>query len=249
MSKHHFKTEAELCAAYITHAQRDSEWTAYPETAGWDILLVRNADGFQIGIQAKMSFNMKVLAQAIEGTCGSWSDDGPDCRAVLVPTAPDGANAVCTALGLSLIRFTGRSGYFDGGLQFHPNLPGGRRGGDHYPYGSNWPEWSPDKRHPLPAYVPDVVAGSAAPIQLTKWKISALKVVAMLQLRGYVTRADFKAIGIDARRWIAPGAGFLDADDAGRFIASKRLPDFEAQHPVVFPQVMAETAAQLGGGA
>lgn len=33
-----FKTEAELCAAFIEWAKKD--WTCYPETAGWDILLV-----------------------------------------------------------------------------------------------------------------------------------------------------------------------------------------------------------------
>ncbi len=90
----------------------------------------------------------------------------------------------------------------------------------------------------MPAYVPDVVAGSSAPIQLTKWKVAALKVLALLHLRGYVVRSDFKSIGIDSRRWIAPGGGFLD-----------HAPDSEAQHPVVFPQIMAEMAKQLGEAA
>lgn len=243
MSKHPFKTEAELCAAYIEFAQRGGNWTAYPETADWDILLVRDSDGFQVGVQAKMAFNMKVLAQAVEGGNCSYREAGPDCRAVLVPTAPEGAGIVCDALGLSLIRFVVR-GHYDSKPSFSPDLPGGRT--QSWPVGRDWPEWSPQKRHKLPDYVPDVAAGAAAPVQLTKWKVCALKMLALLHLRGHVTRADFKAIGIDARRWISPPAGYLDPADGGRWVASGRLPDFEAQHPVVFPQVLAEMAAQLG---
>lgn len=239
MSKHPFKTEAELCAAYIEFAQRGGRWTAYPETEGWDILLVRNADGFQIGVQAKMAFNTKVLAQALEGGFCAWRATGPDCRAVLVPSAPAGAGEVCDALGISLIHYIG--GHRG---DFSPQwMPGQHYG---WPVGREWPEWSPDKRHQLPAYVPDVTAGSAAPVQLTKWKIGALKVLALLHLRGHVTRADLKTIGIDARRWIGAGTGYLDPAGDGRWIASSRLPDFEAQHPVVFPQVLSEMAEQLG---
>jgi hypothetical protein len=244
VSKHPFKTEAELCAAYIEFAQRGGNWTAYPETEGWDILLVRNTDGFQIGVQAKMQFNMKVLAQAVESGGCYYRLAGPDCRAVLVPSAPDGASAVCEALGLSLIRYTGSYRY-----EFSPQRMPSLDYDMSWPTGRDWPEWSPMKRHQLPDYVPDVVAGSAAPIQLTKWKVAAIKLVALLHIRGFVTRADFKAIGLDHRRWLSPPFGYLDPAEDGRWVASSRLPDFEAQHPVVFPQVMAETAAQIGGAA
>jgi hypothetical protein len=47
---------------------------------------VRNADGFQVGIQAKLKFNIDVINQALE-RYGTWNvaGEGPDCRAVLVP--------------------------------------------------------------------------------------------------------------------------------------------------------------------
>ena len=79
-----FETEAALGAAYL--ATIDAErWISYPETAGWDILLVRRADGFQIGIQAKQRMNTDVINQTIEGNrMFSYSQRGPDCRAVLV---------------------------------------------------------------------------------------------------------------------------------------------------------------------
>ncbi|TIU81425.1 MAG: hypothetical protein E5W01_20510, partial [Mesorhizobium sp.] len=60
-----FESEAALCAAFIARLPKD--WTAYPETAGFDILLVRGADGAQIGVEAKMTLNAKVLMQAVEG--------------------------------------------------------------------------------------------------------------------------------------------------------------------------------------
>ena len=82
-----FPTEAALCAQFIELIDKRI-WTPYAETQGWDILLVRRVDGFQIGIQAKLSLNIDVIAQAIESS-GHWSATaaGPDCRAVLVPEA------------------------------------------------------------------------------------------------------------------------------------------------------------------
>lgn len=60
-----FPTEAALCAAFIAAIDKRA-WTPYAETAGWDILLVRKVDGFQIGVQAKLVFNLDVVNQAID---------------------------------------------------------------------------------------------------------------------------------------------------------------------------------------
>ena len=54
-----FAKESDLCAAFL--ASLPEGWTAYPETAGFDILLGREVDGFQIGIQAKLRLNAKVI--------------------------------------------------------------------------------------------------------------------------------------------------------------------------------------------
>ena len=53
-----YPTEVALCSAFIAAVPR--EWTAYAETAGWDILLVRKADGFQIGVEAKLKIGVEV---------------------------------------------------------------------------------------------------------------------------------------------------------------------------------------------
>ena len=97
-----YATEAELVAAFCAlidparWARNPSDaprWTQYHETAGWDLLLV-NPDGVQIGIEAKLSLNPKVLDQALPGRWGE--ERGPDYRAVLVPA--DGLQHHMTAI-------------------------------------------------------------------------------------------------------------------------------------------------------
>lgn len=81
-----FPTEAALCEAFIRDVQAIRGWIVYPETAGFDILLVREDTGHQLGIEAKLRLNEKVIDQILPS---DWSnlcnDEGPDWRAVLVP--------------------------------------------------------------------------------------------------------------------------------------------------------------------
>jgi len=220
-----FATEAALCAAFIAWVQPQG-WTAYAETADFDILLA-HGDGTQIGIQAKMKFNIAVLAQLVDSS-PNWERAGPDFRAVLVPS--DGNSHICSALGLGLFETYGRNG------KFSPEI-GGNRGWE------GWHYWNPRKRCTLPAYVPDVIAGSPAPTKLTEWKVAALRVAATLELRGYVTRSDFRLHGIDHRRWTQD---WLVADPmTGKWLRGPRTPDFAAQHPVVYPKVRADIAEAL----
>ena len=216
-----FATEADLCAAFI--AQLPPLWTAYAETAGWDILLAAG-DGTQIGVQAKLRLNAKVLDQAVGEGWECWREDGPDFRAVLVPE--HGHESLCRALGLVLIHARGD------GRSFEPNL--------RFDHGyRSWHFWNPTRRHKLPAFVPDVVAGASGPVQLTRWKVAALRIFARLEIRGEVTRADFKELGIDIRRWIAPQGWLRPGAVPGQFVATPRL-SVAAQHPEVWPQVLAD---------
>jgi hypothetical protein len=229
-----FKTEIELCARFI--AAIGNDWTAYNETAGWDILLVRKDDGFQIGIQAKLKLSTDVINQAIES---EWvHTTGPDCRAVLVPWGDArGFDKICAYAGLTIIRVTAPGSdekYIYRHNVFDPNLPTMKAG-----WRQEWFELAHDKRHDLPEYVPDVAAGASAPLQLTDWKIKAIKIAVTLERRGHVTRQDFKHHGIDHRRWIAPGQGWLVVTD-GRYTRGPRFPNFKAQHPVVYEQIQAD---------
>jgi hypothetical protein len=233
-----FPSEAALCAAFIAWIDRDVNrkrrlWTPYAETAGWDILLVAD-DGSQIGVQAKLQFNMRVLAQTIPEVWMSWHDIGPDFRAVLVPAADSDAARICGALGITLIapyRARGPDAAFDADLGFRA-------------WTDPWHCWFPGSRCALPAYVPDVPAGASGPVQLSTWKIAALRIVATLDVRGYVTRADFKQHRLDARRWTGPGGWLIPGDQPGRYVRGNAL-RFEQQHPSVYAQVRAEIAAAL----
>lgn len=231
-----FATEVDLCAAFI--ASLPKEWISYAETAGWDILLVRHTDGFQVGIQAKLQLNAEVIAQCIEEYGCYYSDRaGPDCRAVLVPL--DSAykfQRVASYIGFTILGVQAAQDHGSARQRkpsFHPNLPGGYSD-DH------WHEWCPPKRHTLPDYIPDVAAGAPAPNQLTDWKIRALRLMALIEIKGFVTRADFKHLRLDHRRWLA-AEGWLERGAEG-FVACARTPALQAVHPRVYEEVKADAS-------
>ena len=183
--------------------ERD-RWIAYPETADFDVLLRREFDGAQIGIEAKLRLNAHVVAQALPRYRWAPVPEGPDYRAVLVPwnAVDTGMGEICAALGITVIRVS-PNGYGVGeGPRFSPDLPhadGRFRNND-------WFEWCPDQRCKLPDYVPDVIAGSSAPTKLTPWKIAAIKLAIILEDRP-VTRDDFRALDLSPSRWMQnPGA-------------------------------------------
>jgi hypothetical protein len=230
-----FPTEVALCAAFIAAIDKRA-WTPYAETAGWDILLVRKVDGFQIGVQAKLVFNLDVINQTIEDDYSHYRKEGPDCRAILVPETKQRLATICAYIGVTVVAVYGPRPKNVFGMDFDPALPrvdGGRDRGD------DWFEWCPTSRHKLPEYVPDVAAGSSAPIQLTEWKVSAIKIAIILEQRGYLTRQDFRDVGIDHRRWLTP-TGWLKVDE-GRYVRGG-MPDFKGQHPKVYEKIKADAA-------
>ena len=233
----HFKTEAELCAAFIADA-KSKGYVPYAETEGWDILLVA-ADGTQVGIQAKLKFNMKLLAQAMEQSWAIHHAIGPDFRAVLLPHWDHQAADILNALGLGYVRANVSLGGRKVG--FEPDLR------SQFNYGMPWHFWNPEQRHKLPSYIPDVVAGASGPIQLTRWKIGALQITAVLEKRGFVTRQDFKRYGVDHRRWVGYG-GWLDAGaELGQYVRNSTL-NFDKQHPTVYAQVVADLEKEIAAG-
>lgn len=233
-----FATEAAMCAQFLAHVPEG--WTPYAETAGWDILLSRNSDGFQIGIQAKLKLNADVINQAIEeGYSYTIESPGPDCRAIMVPSNESNTFAKIAAyIGLTIIRVRteGTDGNYGHFRKFTPDLPDEK---DRY-WNREWHECCPVKRHRLPDFVPDVEAGAPAPVQLTRWKIGAIKIAVTLEQRGYLTRFDFKHAGIDHRRWIAAFNGWLKIETPGRYIRGDKFPDFKAQHPRVYAEIAAK---------
>lgn len=225
-----FTREVQLCSAFM--ASLPEGWTPYAETGGFDILLVRSLDGFQIGVQAKLKLNAKVIRQACEGSgISELTAPGPDCRAILVPKGAVGDDMaeICRMLGLTVIAL-------QDGLRptFTPALPRLKQDGA----GTVWFEMGPNQRLELPDHVPDVEAGVPAPLRLTAWKIKAIRISVTLERRGFVLRDDFKHHKIDMRRWIAPRTGWLIRREPG-WARGPRLPDFRAQHPRNWAQIEA----------
>ena len=256
-----FTTEADLVAAFVASVQAENEhharhnagrtsgqrrrpvWTIYPETAGWDLLLVDEA-GVQVGVEAKLSLNAKVICQALPDH--RWAQEhGPDYRAVLVPSekVQGHMHPIAAALGLTVLtarreeRWGGKVGVY-----IQPTSLPDEHGGDSYSV-QGWFSWLPAKRCVLPDYVPDVQGGKPCPVALTTWKIKAIKLLILLDRRGGVTRRDMAQLGISPSRWTDPYHGFLKADRIkGQYVRCERTPDLQAQHPTNWIQIEADFA-------
>ena len=227
-----FEKETDLVAEFIDQLNkdyRDNPWTVYPETAGWDLLLVHK-EGFQLGIEAKLSLNAKVIDQALVNQHSSYLQ-GPDYRAVLVPAdkVQHHLGNICAAIGLGMISIRRQQR----GCTYGLNLPN-----EDYSW-REWPNWCPGERCALPDYVPDVAAGDKSPVMLTHWKIKAIKLMILLERNGVVHRGDMKALQISPSRWTDAWHGFLDRTPNG-FVKNERTPDLRAQHPVNYAEIEAD---------
>lgn len=229
-----FESEAALCLAFSIWA-RAQGLVVYPETGGWDLLLVAPS-GAQTGVQAKLRLNLDVLTQAIDHEYLSGGH-GPDHRAVLVPEAR--WSKVPALLGLTVYEPERRPGY--PGIEPPAVLPFRA----HHPGGEPL-DWNPKRRVELPDYVPDVPAGVPSPVQLTPWKIGALRLLARLELHGSITRKDFRDCDVNPSRWytlrwVVP----KDPLQArGAWLRGEECPAFDQQHPDTYAKILAETKAQ-----
>jgi len=247
------RTEADLCARF--RAQLEPGWTVHPEYAAgvesWDMLLVLDsrreptaresrADkrwggsyaplsaGTQVGIEAKLRANVTVLRQALP--C-DWQDvevqPGPDFRAVLVPKATEDFRYVSKQLGIVVLEAEPKvNGYLG---------PVATRLERHLRSCVAWPH---ESRHRLPEVTVDGPAGVPSPVQMTDWRIRAIKLCIRLRDHGYVTRGDFVELGISTttwyHRWLEKG------ERVGRrqhWVAKECFVPFDERHP--------EAAAQL----
>jgi len=190
-------SEADLCADLIAHARADG-YVVHPETSGWDVLLV-DTDGTQAGVQAKLRAGLEVLCQALQPP---EKQPGPARHAVLIPVPNYQLSAVARAAGIAVL------------------LPGGG------------PRWALSRarvwQHPEPAWVPErpveVPAGVPGPRLVTRWKVAAVKLCAVLRARGFLTRADFREHGVDPRWWLRGPSRCLVTDGNGVYTEDSERP-------------------------
>ncbi|KZK76331.1 hypothetical protein PsW64_05055 [Pseudovibrio sp. W64] len=215
-----FQTEAEMCSVFLKNLPEG--WTAYPEWNNWDIVLVRDCDGFQIGIEAKLRLNAKVVTQAAERAY-EITKPGPDCRAILIPEGHRNDLAfICGLLNLQIIevRDEVKSPKYD--EWFSPSLPVL----DQYNF-TYFPEFFPLSRMPLPEIVPTVEAGKPCPTRLTDWKIKAIKLSILLEKNGFVTRKTFKELELSPTLFIYAGKNWMERGSTrGHWQKTGTFPDF-----------------------
>jgi hypothetical protein len=226
-----FTKESDLVAAFCVQLEkslRKNPWTFYHETAGFDLLLANKENGIQVGLEAKLSLNVKVLSQALPSH-EHWQPTGPDYRGVLVPAGKiqHDISGIAMRLGLGVI-----------GLDYQPKYSSRTF---HMPDEDNewsasaWFPWLPVERCKLPDYIPDVEGGKPSPVSLTLWKIKAIKLMLILERRGFVTRKDMQALGISPTAWTQRG-GYLMPGLHG-YVRHEKTPDFKKQHPTNWTQI------------
>lgn len=247
MSGKRFTYERDLCAALIRSLPKG--WTSYNETQGFDMVLVHTG-GLQIAVEAKLTLNAKVLCQIIQRR---WrSERGPDFRAVLVDRVVAENDVLARALGVTVLTLRGkqsrlwqfgRHGPEFPKFEIEPELPRFTREtykepGYDWLRQDHWFDEAPTDRLKLPEYVPDVIAGDAAPVVMGDWKVKAMKVCVLVEKIKTVTRADFRDLKIDPSRWMT-GVWLEKGTCRGEWVAGPHFPAdrYRAQHPNVFAEI------------
>lgn len=252
-----FATEADLCAAFL--ACIPTTWQAYPESCGFDIVLAHKETGAQIGIEAKLTLNAKVLVQVTANR--EHTAKGPDFMAVLVGRVVAENAIIASRLGVKVLTMLPRHdrvhrytrlpprGYpetdwvVNGGGAWLPEFEDYKthRGMSWWDR-NTWEDHAPSNRMDLPEYVPQVAAGVPAPMKLTTWTIQAIKLCIAVERLGSVTRQHFADLKISQSRW-TQGTGWLEKTRTrGVWMAgpSFPLPQFKRQHPVSYAQIEAD---------
>lgn len=262
-----FPTEAALCQAFITEANALTDWTCYPETGDFDILLV-HSDGRQIGIEAKLRLNAKVAEQALpshgherHGTAG------PDHRVVLVPSISEANAGIARMLDMLGVVVWFPSVYDWCGMRRENDsqvingkkidfqlrqklLYDARVSAPPDSWGHFHPalfDWNPEARVSLPAIAPLVAAGVPAPIRMTPWKMGAMRVLARLRVQGYITTKQITEDGISPSIWTQVqqkgGVSFrwlVPGEVKGQWVESPHITKIDLQHPELYALALAQ---------
>lgn len=172
-----FETENELCKAFQEWAAV-KRWTCYPETDGWDLLVVDQHDQ-RLGIQAKLKDGPLTVSQAMECMANGSAHVG----AILMPEVGDSVRRLCKVANLLVIVPVGKADE-DGFVAFDMRLPKLKA-----------TELKPRKA--LPRFVPEVPAGVPSPRKLTAWTEKELRLEVLFHRRGgWVNTKDFQRVGL-----------------------------------------------------
>lgn len=252
-------SEAALCAFFMAEFNEQDGWTCYPETGGFDVLVVHES-GRQIGVEAKLQLNAKVADQILPEHYWFRSDaPGPDHRLVIVRNITEASAGIAKMLGCLGVHvwspWAGEDMRRNPDTREYESVPRVQfnissklwedgRCTEAHPYGGHYypalPDWNPSERIEVPCAVPDLPAGVPAPVRMTPWKQAAVRVLARLRTQGHITTKQIAAEGCSPSIWTQK---WLDrAEERGKWIESDRVPKLDEHHPELF--ALAITALQ-----
>ena len=223
-------------------------WTCYPETGGFDVLVVHE-DGRQIGVEAKLKLNAKVADQILPGEWDDrWSKPGPDHRMVIVGTITEANYGICRMLamfGIPVLAPTMRTRHHRGNTEAIPefDLSYWMR----HCYRDELFDWNPESRCAVPIVVPDLPAGVPCPVRFTPWKEAALRVLAQLRRQGFITAKQIAEHKISSTSWTQGARPWLRKGDVrGQWVETEHMPKFDEQHPEAWAKIQQEHTEKHG---
>jgi hypothetical protein len=246
-------SEAVLCDAFMREFNEQPDWTCYPETGGFDIV-VAHEGGRQIGVEAKLQLNAKVAEQIMPADgWHRYNKGGPDHRLVIVRSITDASAGIARMLAqLGVMvwapqyheRWRTDGGGWDIEFRIRQHLwEDAEAEKDQKRWGHStvaWFDWNPLERLALPVVVPTVRAGVPAPVQMTPWKQAAVRVMARLRAQGYITAKEIAEEGCSpstwTQRWLKKGPV------RGQWIETADLPAFDKQHPELYEHAVTQLA-------
>jgi hypothetical protein len=201
-----YKDENEMMEAFGAHARAEG-WLVFPETSGFDMLLVATdrvhalgvQPGDQVGVEGKRACNMRVLVQAMPKNTGA----GPHYHLVVVPRLDPDFAELARTVGIMAVaaanRDWGRSrglwvkSDFRFDLKIFPTF---------YRQYYEEPCWHPE----VEIWVP---SGVASPKTISPWKVKAVRLCMVARRQGFLTSDDFRQHSISmgvwrTRRWLIP---------------------------------------------
>lgn len=271
-----FKTEAEMCKAFTARAER-SGWDVYPETAGWDLLLVwRDAPvpsiyDENLPLDATQGFGRSFCR--VLHTWDPLEEESPfsEWDRALKPGMQLGIQAKMhpnvEVLAQAIERWYDRrhpGPDFRGLLVPHTsedfNILATRLGlrvfvEDHRQERvvvAPRVKWRVGKRLHLPPIKPSWSGGEKHPRVLSEWRVRALRICILLQDRGWVTKADFIKHQIEHRTWVARRwiEGYEERVDGKREYRYRLYPDVSPERlPIAGYEKELETLRSIGSDA
>ncbi len=91
-------------------------------------------------------------------------------------------------------------------------------------------------------------AGVPAPVRLTPWKESALKVMVLMRKQGFITAKQIASFGIGVTAWTQPAGSkrpwLAKSQIRGQWVETEHMPGFDKQHPDMYAKALAEYEAE-----